>query len=170
MLTIRLQRMGKKKSPTYRLVVSENARDTQAKSLEILGHYNPTQEPKIIELKTERIKHYLSYGAQMSSTVHNLLVNAGIVESKKKMKSVSITNKRNAKIAEKQTEKEIKKQEAEEAKKAIAEAEKVAKASTQGGLTSGEEAEKVVVETPAEEPKEEVVSVAEEVPAEEKKD
>ncbi len=104
MLTIRLQRMGKKKVPTYRFVISENARDTQAKSLEILGHYNPTQVPKIIELKTERIKHWLSNGAQMSNTVYNLFVNAGIVESKKKMKSVTITNKRGAKITEKQAE------------------------------------------------------------------
>jgi small subunit ribosomal protein S16 len=44
MLTIRLQRLGKKKQPTYRLIVSEKPR-SQAGSLEILGHYNPTVEP-----------------------------------------------------------------------------------------------------------------------------
>ncbi len=106
MLTIRLQRMGKKKAPTYRLVISEKARDTQAKSLEILGHYNPTQQPKVLELKVDKIKHYLSQGAQMSNTVHNILVKEGIIESKKKMKSVTITTKRREKIDAQKIEKE----------------------------------------------------------------
>ena len=50
MLTIRLQRIGKRKNPTYRLIVSEKARDTQYNSLEILGNYNPTQNPKVSKL------------------------------------------------------------------------------------------------------------------------
>lgn len=170
MLTIRLQRMGKKKAPTYRLVISEKARDTQAKSLEILGHYNPTQEPKVLELKADRIKHYLANGAQMSNTVHNILVNEGIVESKKKMKSVTITNKRGAKIAEKQEAAEAQKKEAEEAKKA---AEEEAKAAAEAEA----EAQKAAEETPAEEPQEDAApeaeapteEVAEEAPAEEEK-
>ncbi len=114
MLTIRLQRLGKKKQPTYRLVISEKSRDTQAKSLEILGHYNPTQNPKIIELKAERIKYWLNQGAQCSNTVHNLLVSQGIIEGQKK-KSIKLTAKRIKKIAEK-------KKQLEEAKKAEQEA------------------------------------------------
>lgn len=115
MLIIRLQRLGKKKQPTYRLIVSEKHKDTQAGSLEILGHYNPTVNPKIKEFKTERIKYWLQKGAQLSDTVHNLLLEAGIVEGKKK-KSVYLSNKRRAKIAEKVKVAEEKKKVAEEKK------------------------------------------------------
>ena len=109
--------MGKAKKPSYRLVVSEKARDTQAKSLEILGHYNPTQEPKILELKADRIKHYISNGATLSPTVHNLLVKEGVIEGDKQ-KSVRISKKRQAKIDEKKAQEEEKKKEAKEAAKA----------------------------------------------------
>ena len=115
MLIIRLQRLGKKKQPTYRLIVSEKHKDTQAGSLEILGHYNPTVNPKIKEFKTERIKYWLQKGAQLSDTVHNLLLEAGIVEGKKR-KSVYLSNKRRAKIAEKVKVEEEKKKVAEEKK------------------------------------------------------
>jgi small subunit ribosomal protein S16 len=100
MLMIRLQRIGKKKSPSYRFVVSEKARDTQGKALEILGRYNPVANPKIIELNEERIKHWLSKGAQTSESVNNLLINQGVIEGGKK-KSVRITIKRQKKIDDK---------------------------------------------------------------------
>jgi len=137
MLTIRLQRMGKKKNPTYRLIISEKARDTQYNSLEILGHYSPTQIPKVLELKADRIKHWLSVGAQASNTVHNILVREGILEGKKK-KSVRITNKRKAKI-------ETKKAESLEKEKATKEAAEAAK-------VAAEEAKKAEEATPVEEP------------------
>ena len=141
MLTIRLQRMGKRKNPTYRLIISEKARDTQYNSLEILGHYSPTQIPKVLELKADRIKHWLSVGAQASNTVHNILVREGILEGKKK-KSVRITNKRKAKIETKKAESLEKEKASKEAK----EAEKVA----------AEEAKKAEEATPVEEKTEEV--------------
>ena len=141
MLMIRLQRMGKKKKPTYRFVINEKARDTQAKRLEILGHYSPTENPKVLELKVDRIKHWLSVGAQASETVHNILVREGIVEGKKR-KSVTITNKRKAKLGEKQVAEE-------EKKKAEAEA------------PAEEKVEEPKEETPAEEPKAEEVPKAE---------
>jgi len=162
---IRLQRMGKKKKPTYRLVINEKARDTQAKSLEILGHYSPTENPKVLELKTDRIKHWLSVGAQASETVHNILVREGVVEGKKR-KSVTITNKRKAKLGEKQAAEEEKKKEAAaaaaEAKAAEEEAAKAAKAAEE------EKVEEPKEEAPAEEPKEE--KSAEETPVEEPKE
>jgi small subunit ribosomal protein S16 len=138
MLTIRLQRLGKVKKPSYRLVISENEKDTQGRSLEILGIYNPVEQPKVIELKADRIKHWLSQGAQTSNTVHNLLVRQGIVEAKDKKKSISISDKRQVKIDKKKSEKE----DADKQKKESAEAEAVI-------------AEK---ETPVEEEKPEVVS------------
>ena len=95
MLRIRLQRIGKKKQPTYRLIVSEKTKDTQAGSLEILGEYNPVRTEKVINLKEDRIKHWISVGAQPSNTVNNLLIKAGVIEGKAQ-KSVTITNKRKA--------------------------------------------------------------------------
>lgn len=97
---LRLQRIGKTKSPSYRFIVSEKHKDTQAGSLEILGQYDPTKNPKIINLKEDRIKHWLAVGAQPSNTVNNLLVNAGIITGSKK-KSVSISKKRRIKLNEK---------------------------------------------------------------------
>ena len=122
MLTIRLQRIGKRKNPTYRLIVSEKARDTQYNSLEILGNYNPIQIPKVLELKADRIKYWISKGAQTSNTVNNILVREGIIEGKKR-KSVTITNKRKAKIGAKKAEL-VEKENAKKAlvEKAIAEA------------------------------------------------
>lgn len=97
MLILRLQRLGKKKQPTYRLIVSDKRHDTQYGALEILGSLNPTQKPKVMEFKTDRIKYWLSVGAQMSETVNNLLIENKIIEGKKK-KVVSITKKRQAKM------------------------------------------------------------------------
>ncbi|OIO19742.1 MAG: 30S ribosomal protein S16 [Candidatus Magasanikbacteria bacterium CG1_02_32_51] len=95
--------MGKRKNPTYRLIVSEKARDTQYNSLEILGNYNPIQIPKVLELKADRIKYWISKGAQTSNTVNNILVREGIIEGKKR-KSVTISNKRKVKIGAKKVE------------------------------------------------------------------
>ncbi len=94
---IRLQRIGKAKQPTYRLVVSEKARDTQAGSLEILGEFNPLLKEKAVTFKEDRIKYWISKGAQPSTTVHNILVGLGIVSGKKKA-TVNISKKRQAKL------------------------------------------------------------------------
>lgn len=100
MLHIRLTRVGKKKQPTYRLIVTEKGRDPWGKALEILGHYNPRTKEKAAVLKTDRIKYWLEKGAQTSNTVHNLLLREGILSGKKK-KSVKLSKKRSAKIEEK---------------------------------------------------------------------
>lgn len=84
MLMIRLNRVGKKKEPTYRFVVSEKARDPQAPALEILGFYNPRTQPATIQVNGERVKYWVSKGAQMSDTVHNLFVDQKIVETVKR--------------------------------------------------------------------------------------
>lgn len=101
MLVIRLQRVGKLKQPSYRLVINEKTRDVQGKSLEILGIYNPVRRPKLIELKKERINFWLSKGAQLSNTVNNLLLNQGVISGEKKKKSVSLSKKRLQKISAK---------------------------------------------------------------------
>jgi small subunit ribosomal protein S16 len=101
MLTIRLQRIGKKNNPTYRLVISEKARDTQGRNLEILGSFNPHAKEGGLVPNTERIKYWLEKGAQTSNTVHNLFLKAGLIGGEKKKKSVYISTDRAAKLAEK---------------------------------------------------------------------
>ena len=83
MLAIRLQRIGKKNRPSYRVVVSESSRDLYGKHNEILGNYDPVATPKTINLKADRIKYWMSVGAKPSATVHNLLVSHGVVDGKK---------------------------------------------------------------------------------------
>lgn len=116
MLTIRLQRMGKKTQPSYRLIISENAKATNSSVLEFLGHYHPATKEKSITLEKERIEYWLSKGAQTSKTVHNLLVANGIIKDKK-VKTFHIPTKVKAKKAE-----EAKKKVAEDAKKKTEEA------------------------------------------------
>lgn len=103
MLRIRLQRLGRNKQPVYRLIVSEGIRDTQYGSLEILGSYNPTLKPKKIDFKADRVKHWISVGAQPSDTVKNLLISEGIITGKK-TKPVSITAKRAKKLEAKKAQ------------------------------------------------------------------
>ena len=167
MLAIRLQRIGRKKSPSYRLVVSENARDTQGRALDIVGHYNPVATPKIVELKIDRIKHWLSQGAQASEAVNNLLIREGVVEGAKQ-KAVSISDKRHKKLNKKKEDAEAARVKAEEAKKAAAEAAKEveakaaedAKAAAEAEATAKAEADAAPVEPAIEEVKEEVPAEA----------
>lgn len=82
MLKIRLQRVGRKHEPSFRVVLTDSKNGTRSgRFAEILGSYDPR---KITEsLKIDRIKHWLSMGALPTATVHNLLVKKGIVRGKK---------------------------------------------------------------------------------------
>jgi small subunit ribosomal protein S16 len=97
MLVIRLSRIGRKDNATYRLVVSENTKDTFGDYLELLGSYNTSVHPKIVKFEKERIQYWISKGAQPSATVHNLLIDEGIIEGKK------VKASRNKKSAEAET-------------------------------------------------------------------
>jgi len=81
MLKIRLARVGKKKSPSYRFVVSESSKDTYGKSVEIVGHYNPFT--KVCEVSKDRILYWISKGAQPSATVYNMLLDQNVIVGKK---------------------------------------------------------------------------------------
>ena len=100
MLTIRLTRVGKKKQPSYRFIVSEKGRDPWGKPLEILGHYNPLVEPVTIVLKKDRISYWLEKGSQCSDTVWNLFLDQGLVKGEKR-KQLKISKKRKEKLAKK---------------------------------------------------------------------
>lgn len=81
MLRIRLSRVGKKNTPIYKVVVAEKSRPVKGKFIEALGMYNPGNKDNT--LNVERIKYWISVGAQPSQTVHNLLVKQSIIEGNK---------------------------------------------------------------------------------------
>ncbi len=78
MVTIRLARIGKKKRPFYRLVVTEKTRPRNGRFVEIVGTYDPLKKPAEIKLNAERIKYWLGVGAQPSDTVRSFLRNQKI--------------------------------------------------------------------------------------------
>lgn len=73
MLMIRLARFGAKKKPTYRVVVIEKDRARDSRSVEVVGTYNPVAKPAAVNLKHERIAHWMKNGAQPSVTVARLM-------------------------------------------------------------------------------------------------
>jgi len=73
MLAIRLSRFGTKKKPFYRVMVMEKSGARDGRSLELLGTYNPVPNPAPIELDLERLRHWVSKGAQPSKTVSELI-------------------------------------------------------------------------------------------------
>ncbi len=80
MVRIRLRRMGKKKAPTYRIVVADARSPRDGKFIEIIGNYAPTRQPKILNIDGDRARYWLGVGAQPSDTVAYLLRKAGVVE------------------------------------------------------------------------------------------
>ncbi|MBM3205098.1 30S ribosomal protein S16 [Candidatus Uhrbacteria bacterium] len=94
MLTIRLTRVGKTKQPLYRFIISEKSRDPWGKALEILGTYNSRTNPATMDVKKDRVAHWLSKGAQCSDTVWNLFVDQKIVTGeKRRLSSISKRHK-----------------------------------------------------------------------------
>ena len=82
MLTIRLQRVGKRNQPEFRIVLAEKHRSATKKVVEILGNYNP--RTKEFKLKNEeRLKYWIAQHVQLSGTIHNLFVTRGFVTGKK---------------------------------------------------------------------------------------
>jgi small subunit ribosomal protein S16 len=82
MLKIRMQRTGRINQPSFRIVVVEHTSAPKAgKFVERVGTYDPRSKQRQID--TDRVKYWLSVGAQPSATVHNMLVAAGILNAKK---------------------------------------------------------------------------------------
>ena len=82
MLKIRLQRIGRKNDPAFRVVLTDSKNSTKSgRFLEILGTYNPKSKEK--NLMTDKIKHWISQGAKCSDTMHNFLANDKIILGKK---------------------------------------------------------------------------------------
>lgn len=92
MLTFKLSRRGKKKQPTYRLVVVDKKKNPWGRIKEDVGSYNP--HTKKVQFKVERIKFWISKGAQPSPTVHNILVKEKILEAPKKKIKIKKTKEK----------------------------------------------------------------------------
>lgn len=80
---IRLTRVGAKKQPAYRLVVSDSRNARDGRALDTIGHYNPRTEPVDLHIDAEKATKWLSQGAQPSDTVARLFRSAGILPAAK---------------------------------------------------------------------------------------
>lgn len=96
MLVIRLQRVGRKNDPSFRLVVTEKKRAAKAgRSVELLGSYNPRQ--KTANFKEDRVKYWISVGAKPSASAHNLFVSKNIISGSK----IDVSSKPKKEVEEK---------------------------------------------------------------------
>ena len=75
---LRLKRIGRRKSPFYRLVAIDSRKRRDGREIEVLGWYNPIRPGLESEIKEDRIRYWLDQGAVPSATVHNLLTKKGI--------------------------------------------------------------------------------------------
>lgn len=154
MLKIRLQRIGRRNQPYYRMVVTDSRFGPKSgRFIEVLGSYDP--KAGNVEIKKDRAEYWLNQGAQASDTAYNFLVDQGVIEGKK----------RNA--LPKKTP--IVKEGEESSDEAETPAEETPSEDTSEEVVEAEESnddvsEEQKEESPAEEPQEK----AEEVPAEEK--
>ena len=128
MLKIRLSRGGAKKRPYYHLVVADVRAPRDGRFVEKVGAYNPmlesTDEKRVV-LKTDRIQHWMSKGAQPTDRVARFLVDAGLMKGKKRPEQTK-QDKPKAKAQERMREEAELKAAAEEAAKEAAAAEKAA--------------------------------------------
>ncbi len=75
MLAIRMRRVGAKKRPFFRMVVTEQRSPRDGAFVEILGHYYPRTRPAKIDIDRERVSYWISKGARPSNTVRTLIAN-----------------------------------------------------------------------------------------------
>jgi len=79
MVKIRLRRMGKKKSPFYRIIVADARSPRDGRFIEEIGTYDPNQNPSAFKINAERAKKWLANGAKPTETAGKLLKQAGIM-------------------------------------------------------------------------------------------
>ncbi len=80
MLKIRLSRRGKKRQPSYRVVVADVNSKRDGRIVERIGHYNPLTDPAEFNIQEDRALHWLSVGAQPTDAVRRLLVKQGTLD------------------------------------------------------------------------------------------
>lgn len=87
MVRIRLRRVGLRHQPVYRVVVADKECPRDGRFLEIIGIYNPRTEPFTLEIKEDRVYHWMSNGAQPSESVAQLFRSTGVTERFKRLKA-----------------------------------------------------------------------------------
>jgi small subunit ribosomal protein S16 len=73
MLAIRMRKMGSKKRPFFRVVVTDSRAARDSSFVEVLGHYNPRTKPAKVQIARDRVDYWVGKGAQLSDTVRTLL-------------------------------------------------------------------------------------------------
>ena len=76
---IRLNRMGAKKNPFYRVVVADSRAPRDGRFIEILGNYDPSKQPAVVSVDEAKVLDWMNKGAQPTDTVKNLLSKQGIM-------------------------------------------------------------------------------------------
>lgn len=124
MLTIRLNRVGKKNKPYFRIVLQEHTIAPGGRHVEVLGSYDPHSKKTV--LKEERIKEWIAKGAQASDTAHNLFVKNGIISGEKKKVKIPAKKAEEAKKEELPAENKEETEKKEEVTKEVKENEEKA--------------------------------------------
>jgi small subunit ribosomal protein S16 len=86
MVKIRLRRVGAKKQPSYRVVVTDSRAPRDGRFIEAIGFYNPRTEPETVQIKEDRALHWLSVGAQPTESVARLLDKQGTMARFERLK------------------------------------------------------------------------------------
>lgn len=76
---IRLNRMGAKKNPFYRIVVADSRAPRDGRFIEVLGNYDPSQNPAVVNVDEDKVFDWMNKGAQPTDTVKNLLSKQGLM-------------------------------------------------------------------------------------------
>ena len=87
---IRLKRMGKKKTPSYRVVVADARSPRDGRIIENLGWYNPLVEPSAIKVDEEKVLRWLKNGAQPTESVAQLLKRIGVLDRFEQSKTAAV--------------------------------------------------------------------------------
>lgn len=95
MVKIRLTRMGDHKSPFYRIIVADSRSPRDGRFIEVLGTYDPHLDDGL-KLDADKAKTWIANGAQPTDTVRALLVNAGVLETKKSTQKTKVEKKKKA--------------------------------------------------------------------------
>ena len=77
---MRLRRMGKKKAPTYRVVIADSRSPRDGRFIEEIGSYNPGTDPATVQIDAEKAKKWISNGAVPTETDRSLLKKSGIID------------------------------------------------------------------------------------------
>ncbi len=80
MVRIRLRRVGLRNQPSYRVIAANSESPRDGKFLEILGNYNPRTEPFTLDVKEDRVYHWMNNGAQLTESVERLFKSTGILD------------------------------------------------------------------------------------------